>query len=1089
MTTWLSTTADHLWQSGLAAIPLILIAAAAVKLLPCRPSTRHLMWLMVLVWPVLPPLLPGLPNPWAESESAEALAEPSTKPDYHNRNARAIDEEEVPAPAAGAITVPSPRSGAGAASAQPELLAQPRGAVRLPPTGVRRSQSLAVNFGPVCPAPAPVAIEQVCWADREPVESLAKPTPAAESRKTVPTDPFTVPGMVAAEHPHHLESVASDAASQAPVARSAWVSMSEQIGLAVDAGRKFLRGAATGLAEWASVGLKVRDDVALLPPLPTEIWAGGTLLILLLAVVRVAGFRRLIRRAEPPSAKVRGMVEDAARSIGLRRAPEVWMVAGCMSPMVWCAFRPRLLFPLRLWAELDDVGRRAVIMHELAHLRRKDHWVLWAEGLVGSLYWWHPAVWWVRRKLRLEAEYCCDAWVTTLLPRTRRAYAQALLKTRQYVGEGTTFEPAMGMGISSGRAKRFARRLTMVMTTTTKPGASIWGVSLVLLMATSGWLVSPARSCPNKETEAKPCDEAKAEKVKVERVQFEPRDERTTYERHLAERAAREAELARAATPAAQYAPAIEGALAQWALASGPSEKDQKRIEELQQQLESLGRQLEALHEQVHSGKAPRARQDGRSVPRVTPVPPMPPMPSMPGMPAMPRMHAAPPAPPSPRGFGMETPPPGEGPHGMFAPRHRPMEFPKPGQTWADISDEEVEWRSYKLSDGKLEDFTKFMSRSDVPILVRPGDGVIEIRATQRQHEVFHAFFQIIDPSEERAEAGGLFPRAFAVGGGQGVGAAVGCGPCKGEGNCQCPRCNEVRAHRRHAEQIRAEARAMADDVRARSQGEAARVRAEARARAAEIRDRLRQESRRIRVEAENHEELIRSLEEQADTLRDQGERMRDRAERIRERAERVREKKQQADDEGEGDDAGGAFQEHMEVLERSAQLLNEQAELLQAKVAEVLEHMESVRNGSAQLEEHAEEVERRAEAIAELGDSLEGLEAGPELAMSVAELAARMEQLAAPGAAEAAEEFLSAWAAPQWRQIEFAMPDIGALEEAIRGAAEAIEVAVEDAAAAEVDAEEVAEPELDDDEDNDDDEDDGDEDDGHEDDDPSDKD
>ena len=59
-----------------------------------------------------------------------------------------------------------------------------------------------------------------------------------------------------------------------------------------------------------------------------------------------------------------------------------------------------------------------------------------------------------------------------------------------------------------------------------------------------------------------------------------------------------------------------------------------------------------------------------------------------------------------------------------------------------------------KLSEGKLKPFTAMMSRDDVPIFIRPGDGSIEISATKRQHGVFSAFFQMIDPSGDRADAG-----------------------------------------------------------------------------------------------------------------------------------------------------------------------------------------------------------------------------------------------------------------------------------------------------------------------------------------------
>ncbi|MCH7885693.1 MAG: hypothetical protein IIC01_10640, partial [Planctomycetes bacterium] len=62
MIEWVSPAAEYLWRNGLSAIPLVLMVTAATRWLPCRPSTKHLLWLMVLGWLVTPPLVPGIPG-------------------------------------------------------------------------------------------------------------------------------------------------------------------------------------------------------------------------------------------------------------------------------------------------------------------------------------------------------------------------------------------------------------------------------------------------------------------------------------------------------------------------------------------------------------------------------------------------------------------------------------------------------------------------------------------------------------------------------------------------------------------------------------------------------------------------------------------------------------------------------------------------------------------------------------------------------------------------------------------------------------------------------------------------------------------
>src|ERR1700722_5348855 len=98
------------------------------------------------------------------------------------------------------------------------------------------------------------------------------------------------------------------------------------------------------------------------------------------------------------------------------RAPRVAMVRGLSSPLVGGLPQPVLLWPAGLEDQLPPEGVRAVLAHELAHLRRRDHWVRWLELFAGCVMWWNPLFILVRRKIRQYAEQACDAWVVNLLP-------------------------------------------------------------------------------------------------------------------------------------------------------------------------------------------------------------------------------------------------------------------------------------------------------------------------------------------------------------------------------------------------------------------------------------------------------------------------------------------------------------------------------------------------------------------------------------------------------------------------------------------------------------------------------------------------
>lgn len=98
--------------------------------------------------------------------------------------------------------------------------------------------------------------------------------------------------------------------------------------------------------------------------------------------------------------------------------------------MLWTlTLCPRLIFPDALWGRLDPEQRDALLAHELAHLKRRDHWVRLLEIVVTGLYWWNPLVWWARCAVREAEERCCDAWVVRAFPDRTFKYASAIIET------------------------------------------------------------------------------------------------------------------------------------------------------------------------------------------------------------------------------------------------------------------------------------------------------------------------------------------------------------------------------------------------------------------------------------------------------------------------------------------------------------------------------------------------------------------------------------------------------------------------------------------------------------------------------------
>jgi beta-lactamase regulating signal transducer with metallopeptidase domain/tetratricopeptide (TPR) repeat protein len=128
------------------------------------------------------------------------------------------------------------------------------------------------------------------------------------------------------------------------------------------------------------------------------VWAVG-------AMVCLGGFvRRLSRRVE----RVRAATEVESRMCG-----EVAVVvahADC-APGVRGTFQPVLILPEGLSTELSEAELAAIVAHELAHVRRRDNLTAALTHVVVSVFWFHPLVWWMERRMLTERETACDEMV------------------------------------------------------------------------------------------------------------------------------------------------------------------------------------------------------------------------------------------------------------------------------------------------------------------------------------------------------------------------------------------------------------------------------------------------------------------------------------------------------------------------------------------------------------------------------------------------------------------------------------------------------------------------------------------------------
>lgn len=284
-------------------------------------------------------------------------------------------------------------------------------------------------------------------------ESVPKATEATSSSSEVVVPAPAAPSTFAAPWARIVEGARTDAAPGSTGPRSA-------------------RGALAGAPP--------ADARAVAParpePLPWRLGLAaivglGAFAVAVLAARRFLRFRRLAEAAEPaPPALVTRAAEIGA-ALGVRRAPAVRLLAARVPPMLWPASpRPKLLLPRDLLPELDGDELDALLAHELAHVRRRDHWVRFLEIGATALFWWYPVAWWSRRELRRAEERCCDEWVLRAFPASARAYANGILKSLTFLAEGPVALPETASG--AGPIRDLESRLKEILMTSPRPRLS-----------------------------------------------------------------------------------------------------------------------------------------------------------------------------------------------------------------------------------------------------------------------------------------------------------------------------------------------------------------------------------------------------------------------------------------------------------------------------------------------------------------------------------------------------------------------------------------------------------------------------------------
>lgn len=220
-------------------------------------------------------------------------------------------------------------------------------------------------------------------------------------------------------------------------------------------------GAGTNVAgvETINADMPLRERISrLVKPYLTSIvavWCFGLVIYSLRPMIGWRMLRRLrsVGISEPPP-EIVALFANISKRLCLKQSVRLLQSTVAKTPMVVGYLRPVVLLPVSLVSSMPVSQLEAILAHELFHVRRHDFVINLLQTLVETLFFYHPVVWWLSRRIRIEREHCCDDFVVKLLNK-REEYGRALIAIEHLKNQ----TPSLALSATDGSLLARIRRI------------------------------------------------------------------------------------------------------------------------------------------------------------------------------------------------------------------------------------------------------------------------------------------------------------------------------------------------------------------------------------------------------------------------------------------------------------------------------------------------------------------------------------------------------------------------------------------------------------------------------------------------------
>jgi beta-lactamase regulating signal transducer with metallopeptidase domain len=201
------------------------------------------------------------------------------------------------------------------------------------------------------------------------------------------------------------------------------------------------------------------DGFGAIVPILLVAWSIGVTLLTLRLLAGWIWVQRLRTHGVMPAAAAwQDMAVRLSRQLHISRTIALLDSTRVDVPTVIGFLKPVILLPATALAGLTAQQLEAILAHELAHIRRHDYLVNLLQTLVETILFYHPGVWWLSRRIRIERENCCDDLAVSLCG-DPVAYATALADLEALRSSGPVPDHHIAMAATGGSLLDRVRRL------------------------------------------------------------------------------------------------------------------------------------------------------------------------------------------------------------------------------------------------------------------------------------------------------------------------------------------------------------------------------------------------------------------------------------------------------------------------------------------------------------------------------------------------------------------------------------------------------------------------------------------------------